>query len=192
MPKRINDTTTKFKPMALFEYDQSIYCLLSQTDGNKEFFIEVGDAQAININYLLNKNIFKIKSVGLYDTFLNTLEKANLEITDLVIIDKKDKTFFGQIEIYNKYTNELLYEDCKPSELICLSLKLKKPIFVFDSLIKDKRPKKDEIKRNLYIKSKYDLDNLTKEFNLSIENENYELANELKIKIDNLKKDLEG
>ena len=65
MPKRINDTTTKFKPMALFEYDQSIYCLLSQTDGNKEFFIEVGDAQAININYLLNKNIFKIKSVRL-------------------------------------------------------------------------------------------------------------------------------
>lgn len=190
MKRIICDTTSKYKPMATFSFEQSIYCLLSQVDGNKEIFIEVGDCQAIHLNYLLNKNIFKIKNVGLYDTYINTLEKANIEITDLVIYDRKDKVWFGQIELYNKLTNELIYEDCKPSELMCLSIKLKKPIYIYDGLVKPKKDKKT-LKRDFKIKQDIDISTLTKELKIAIESENYELATQLKNKIENVKDDKE-
>lgn len=186
--KRMCDTTSKYKPMTLFNYEQSIYCLLSQVDGNKEIFIEVGDCQAIHLNYLLNKNIFKIKNVGLYDTFINTLDKANLEITDLVIYDRKEKVWYGQIELYNKLTNELIYEECKPSELMCLSIKLKKPIYIYDGLVKSKKDTKT-LKRDFKIKQENDLSTLNKELKFAIDNENYELATQIKNKIEIIKND---
>lgn len=178
MKRNFNDTTSKYKPMTTFENEQSIYCLLSQTDGNKEIFIEVSESTAIHLNYFFNKNVLKIKNFGLYDTFINSLEQANVIINDLVIYDKKNDTWFGQIEFYNKLTNEIFYEEVRPSELMCISLKTKMPIYIYDSLVsqkgKKRKPKPSE---------KTNIDLLNQELSFYIEKENYEKAFEIKTKI---------
>ena len=187
MKRNFNDTTSKYRPTTIFENEQSIYCLLSQTDGNKEIFIEINDPTAIYLNYLLNKSLLKIKTFGLYDTLINSLEQSNVIINDLVIYDKKNETWFGQIEFYNKLTNEIFYEDIKPSELMCLSLKLKMPIYIYDSLVAKK-----EKKRTPKPSQKTNLDLLNQELSFYIEKENYEKALETKKKIQEIMSKEEG
>jgi hypothetical protein len=73
---------------------------------------------------------------------------------------------------------------------MCLSVKLKKPIYIYDGLVKPKKDKRT-LKRDFKVKQENDLSTLNKELKIAIDSENYELATQLKNKLENIKGDKE-
>lgn len=95
--------------------------------------IFIGPSEATSI--LLKLNEEKISRPMTHDLFKMVLDSVNVGITQIVINDVKDNTFYAQIFLSGKKEGE--YIDARPSDAIALALRMGAPIFVSEKVILD-------------------------------------------------------
>jgi bifunctional DNase/RNase len=152
--------------------------MLSEENGKKDIYIEIGDCEATNIFLNMNSDIFVQNRPDTYDTMISSLECFNIKIVSGLIIDRIQDLWISQLELFNIETKTTTYLDCRPSDLINLSLKLGISIFIYDKILYSKYLNKYD--KSLNIKKNYSLNKLKELLEDSILKEEYEKSAKLK------------
>ncbi len=169
--------------------------MLKEIGGERQVPIIVGIFEAQSIALAIEE--VKMPRPMTHDLFVSVLQEFGARIDSVVVSDLVEGTFYAKIEIRLK-NDQILYVDARPSDAIALALRMKATILVAEDVMqeagqylagKHREPaEKDE--------SIPEIQNLDRLFDLqnqlqgAIEEENYELAAQLRDQINSLQREL--
>ncbi len=156
--------------------------ILNEVDGKRRLPIVVGSFEAQAIALELEK--IKPPRPLTHDLIKNIVEALEVSLTEIVINDLKDGTYYAYLIIDNQEV------DARPSDAIALAVRFGSPIYVSEEVMKEASFLQDEegmeadfIKEEL-VNSK--LEELQKKLNDAIQKEDYEFAAKLRDEIKKL------
>ena len=120
--------------------DSQPVVILKEKDGDIYIPIWVGPLEADAIAVAL-QDIEVLRPLTA-DLLCSTLNAVNANIDYIVINDLKDQTFYANITIYDNWTKTEI--DARPSDAIAVSLRLKTPIYVENSVLEKAGVRPDE------------------------------------------------
>lgn len=112
--------------------DQQII-ILREHEGEREFPIVIGDAEACAIDRRLKK--IKRERPMTHDLLADVIETLHGELEKIVIHDLKNHTFYARLVI--RARGEVLEVDSRPSDAIALGVASETPIFVSDHVLRE-------------------------------------------------------
>lgn len=156
--------------------------ILNEVDGKRRLPIVVGSFEAQAIALELEK--IKPPRPLTHDLIKNIVEALEVNLTEIVINDLKDGTYYAYLTIDNQEI------DARPSDAIALAVRFGVSIYVSEEVMKEASFLQDEeetepdfVKEEL-INSK--LEELQKKLNDAIQKEDYEFAAKLRDEIKKL------
>lgn len=168
--------------------------LLKEVDSTRELPIIVGVFEAQSIALAL-ENIRMPRPLT-HDLFTNILNDLNIQIEEMMVSDLRDGTFYAELLLKDRKTNEMFKIDSRPSDAIAIALRVNAPMYVAYKVIEeagqeipvDSEPKSTETDVP-EIKNLTRLSELQSRLQEAIDNENYELAAKLRDQISQIEKD---
>ena len=164
--------------------------ILEEIDGKRKLPIVIGGFEAQSIAIALDKEIQPPRPLT-HDLFKNFANNYDIKIKQVIIHKLIDGIFFSSVICERNKEEEIF--DARTSDAIALALRFESPIYTYDKIldkagiilkkeIKDKKQKKfDESFKGFSIKE------LNKKIAKAIEDENYELAAQLRDEINQRK-----
>ncbi len=110
---------------------QIIY--LREADGEREFPIVIGDAEALAIDRRL-KGYKKARPMT-HDLLADVIERLGAELEKIVINDLKNHTFYAKLVI--RANGEVVEIDSRPSDAIALGVASETPVFVSEHVLRE-------------------------------------------------------
>lgn len=182
---KLEKNIIELNPVFILESEGTFFVCLEEFETQKEILIEIGDAEATNLFLNMNYDLFPTERPDTYDLMINSLLKFGIQITECIVIDYDDDTWFGQIELINLETKEVSYLDARPSDLLNICLKLDIPFLIYEDLLYKKNDSKlKEISKPI----DYSIIKLEELLNEYVLQEEYEKASEVKKLIEEKKK----
>lgn len=173
--------------------------ILKEVGGERQLPIIVGVFEAQSIALAIEH--VKMPRPMTHDLFIRVLTRMGISIQEVVINDLIDGTFYAQIMLKDKSDKSVTKVDSRPSDAITLALRVDAPIFVSEAVMDeaghllkisdihehkplDENPFVDELlDRLVEIKTK---------LQIAIDEENYELAAQLRDQIAALERELKN
>ena len=164
--------------------------ILEEIDGKRKLPIVIGGFEAQSIAIALDKEIQPPRPLT-HDLFKNFANNYDIKIKQVIIHKLVDGIFFSSVICVRNKEEEIF--DARTSDAIALALRFESPIYTYDKIldkagiilkkeIKDKKQKKfDESFKGFSIKQ------LNKKISKAIEEEDYELAAQLRDEINQRK-----
>jgi bifunctional DNase/RNase len=118
-----------------------------------------------------------------HDLFRSFMEGTDIKLNHVVITSLKENTFYATIELDKD--GETMDLDSRPSDAVAIALRMSAPIYVEEVVFEKAAVKVDPE----MTQSENRLEQLTKELDSAVEEENYERAAELRDKIKGLQSD---
>lgn len=198
------DNSTEFYIYGIIPYDRvnGSYSLIlkDNEDLGKMVSLIIGSAEAQSIAIFLEG--VEMDRPFTHDLFCNILMDREIDIEYIVIDDNHEQTFFATMAF-----NDGSVIDCRPSDGICIAIRLGSPIFINNDIVdvmsfeygnvkgmkssnteeeskKPKAQKKKQKDESLAVDEK----ELEKRLEEAIEKEDYELAAKLRDEISAIKK----
>ena len=106
---------------------------LRECDGDREFPIVIGDAEALAIDRRL-KGYKKARPMT-HDLLADTFERLGGELEKIVINDLKNHTFYAKLVL--RANGEIVEIDSRPSDAIALGVASDAPIFVSEHVLRE-------------------------------------------------------
>ncbi len=106
---------------------------LRECDGDREFPIVIGDAEALAIDRRL-KGYKKARPMT-HDLLADTIERLGGELEKIVINDLKNHTFYAKLVL--RANGEIVEIDSRPSDAIALGVASDAPIFVSEHVLRE-------------------------------------------------------
>lgn len=192
-----NDKYVEVEYGGVFVYNNTITLELFQGIEANETYIQIviGDIEATNLMYAAENDIFDFISNDTFDLYIESLDKFNIRVSGIVILNEERGVWKSQIELINLLTNETTYIDSRTTDAVILALKEDLPIMICEDLLiqHSKKYNESEENTNLDFLSKKQTKFTTKSQDLHqllqkyIEDENYEEAAKIKKEIDKIK-----
>ncbi|PIS28611.1 MAG: hypothetical protein COT43_06110 [Candidatus Marinimicrobia bacterium CG08_land_8_20_14_0_20_45_22] len=163
--------------------------LLREVGGNRQLPIIVGTFEAQAIALALED--VEMPRPLTHDLIVNILKILNMKITQVIVNDLRENTFFARVFLENETDHSSLQIDARPSDAIAIGLRMRAPLFVSDSVM-NAAGQLAVVQKNIPKSEKDvvpDMENLDKLFDLqkklqnAINEENYELAAKLRDQI---------
>ena len=110
---------------------QVIY--LRERDGNREFPIVIGDAEALAIDRRL-KGLKKNRPMT-HDLMADIIERLDAECEKVVINDLRDHTFYAKLVL--RAGGKIIEIDSRPSDAIALGVASDTPLFVSEQVLRE-------------------------------------------------------
>jgi len=111
--------------------EQIIY--LRERDGEREFQIVIGDAEAYAIDRRLKG--YRRPRPMTHDLLADIIERLHGEIERIVVSDLKDHTFYAKLVI--RANGEVIEVDSRPSDAIALGVAADTPIYVSEHVLRE-------------------------------------------------------
>jgi bifunctional DNase/RNase len=112
--------------------DQQII-FLREAEGEREFPIVIGDAEALAIDRRLKG--YKRGRPMTHDLLADIIGRLGAEFEKIVINDLKDHTFYAKLVL--RARGEVLEIDSRPSDAIALGVASDTPIFVSEHVLRE-------------------------------------------------------
>lgn len=178
------------------QFKEGAYALfLEEDNGLRKLSIVIGGCESQAIAIGLDKNIVSPRPLT-HDLFVSIAKQCNI-IVDKVIIHKLEKgIFFSSISFLNTKSNTDFTIDSRTSDAIAIAIRFQAPIYTYKTVLEkaksylsesstisedeNKSPKED-IAKDVITK-----DMLEKQLAAAIQNENYELAAQIRDQIKKL------
>lgn len=112
--------------------DQQII-FLREAEGEREFPIVIGDAEALAIDRRL-KGYKKARPMT-HDLLADIIEHLGAELEKIVINDLKNHTFYAKLIL--RANGEIIEIDSRPSDAIALGVASETPIFVSEHVLRE-------------------------------------------------------
>jgi len=157
--------------------------ILKEKNGNRTLPIVIGEYEAQSIALGL-ENIKPPRPIT-HDLALNLLEACGVKMDSVLITELKNNTYYAVIRLRKK----LKYwdVDARPSDAIAMAVRSTIPIFVDEQVMDIGAYEPEEAEADQEVKSfgtvDAELENLRKELQQAVENEEYEKAAELRDRI---------
>ncbi|MCG8407123.1 MAG: bifunctional nuclease family protein [Phycisphaerales bacterium] len=119
--------------IVISETSDSQIIFLREHNGEREFPIVIGDAEAYAIDRRL-KGYKKARPMT-HDLLADTIEKLHGELEKIVINDLKNHTFYAQLVV--RANGEVIEIDSRPSDAIALGVASDTPIFVSEHVLRE-------------------------------------------------------
>ena len=158
--------------------------ILEEIEGERKLPIVIGGFEAQSIAIALDKEIQPPRPLT-HDLFKNLANNYEIKVKQVIIHKLVDGIFFSSI-ICERDNEEEIF-DARTSDAIALALRFESPIFTYDKILDNagiilkKEKKFDESFKGFSIKE------LNKKIAKAIEDENYELAAQLRDEINQRK-----
>jgi hypothetical protein len=169
--------------------------VLGEEDGNRRLPIIIGAFEAQAIALELEK--IQPPRPMTHDLLRDTLESVEASVTEVVIDELREGTFFAKIRYTHNGDNDQL--DARPSDAVALAVRVDAPIFVSpdvldeagivaddDDSVSGLSPEESSAQEELSSDAT-PLERMEKELDQAIEEEDYERAAELRDQIEQLK-----
>ena len=159
------------------------------SDNNLKLPIIIGAFEAQAIALALEK--LNMPRPLTHDLFANFLDKMEYQVNKVVVNDLVNGTFYANIYMEDKENNNYVI-DSRPSDAIALALRVNADIYVNEKVFKeagqeiDTSDFKSQEKSETYSEGNKDVDklfDLQMQLQKAIDNENYELAAQIRDKI---------
>ena len=164
-----------------------ILLLKSNEEDHCVFPIVIGTSEAQTISIFL-ENIEIPRPLTSQLTF-DIISKLDVEILKIEIADFKDGIFFSKI--YLSKDAQIFEMDARPSDAIALAIKAKASIYISRELLESIALPSEELdvadELNNIESDEVDLSDLTKKLDQALQNEDYEMAAQLRDQIQKLK-----
>ena len=170
--------------------------VLGEEDGNRRLPIIIGAFEAQAIALELEK--IQPPRPMTHDLLRDTLDSVQASVTEVVIDELREGTFFAKIRYTHNGENDQL--DARPSDAVALAVRVDAPIFVAPSVLDEAGIVADEESaegvsglsteesaEEEISSSATPLERMEKQLDKAIEEENYERAAELRDQIEQLK-----
>lgn len=170
--------------------------VLGEEDGNRRLPIIIGAFEAQAIALELEK--IQPPRPMTHDLLRDTLDSVQASVTEVVIDELREGTFFAKIRYTHNGENDQL--DARPSDAVALAVRVDAPIFVAPSVLDEAGIVADdegaegvsglsseESAEEEISSSATPLERMEKQLDKAIEEENYERAAELRDQIEQLK-----
>lgn len=165
--------------------------LLKEAMGERYLPVIVGSFEAQSIALALEE--VQMPRPMTHDLFCNVIDDLDVEISEVVISELQDGTFFSKISLEGQLGNRDI--DARPSDAIALALRVGAPIYVTEAVMDEASVREigdtDELKKEVGIESakpeilpphKY-LHKLEQQLDQAVVAEEYERAAEIRDKI---------
>jgi bifunctional DNase/RNase len=170
--------------------------ILKEIGGNRQLPVIVGVFEAQSIALALQR--VKMPRPMTHDLFIRVLTRIGASVQEVAINDLIDGTFYAKITLENKHDQSLVHIDSRPSDAIAIALRVDADIIVSENVMEeagqllklpdfqkhlsvDETPAEDDfLDRLIELKTK---------LQISIDEENYELAAKLRDQISSLEKE---
>jgi hypothetical protein len=149
--------------------------LLGEVNGERKLPIIIGTAEAQATAVYLKHA--KTPRPLTHDLFATTLSALGVKLLRMLIYRANEGVFYSYI--YIKNGEEIIRIDCRTSDAVALAVRLKAPIFIYNSVLEQECIKSFiDFETNECDKKRHRLsiDDLEKELQDAINEENYELA----------------
>lgn len=110
---------------------QIIY--LREVDGEREFPIVIGDAEALAIDRRL-KGYKKVRPMT-HDLLADVIAKLGAELEKIVINDLQNHTFFAKLVL--RANGQMIEVDSRPSDAIALGVASDTPVYVSEHVLRE-------------------------------------------------------
>jgi len=169
--------------------------LLKEIGGERQVPIIVGVFEAQSIALAIED--VKMPRPMTHDLFVNVIQKFSARINSVTVSDLVDGTFYAQIEI-GLSGDKTLTIDARPSDAIALALRMKATILVAEEVMQEagqylSGKQRETIEKEEPIPEIQNLDRLFElqnQLQRAVEEENYELAAQLRDQISTLQREL--
>ena len=105
--------------------------LLQEMDGERQFPIIIGPAEAQAITFKLN-SIKPIRPLT-HDLFTTTLTVFDISLSEVLIYKAQEGVFYSQI--FLKKDEEITRIDSRSSDAIALAVRFNAPIYIYESVL---------------------------------------------------------
>lgn len=162
-------------------YTNTFDLVLKEEEGERIIAITIGAAEAQAIILELEKQTPKRPLT--HDVIRELLNEVELELTEIVIYDYKDGTYFSNLV----FEDDDIEIDCRPSDAVAIALRCDAPIYVADFILDEagkisqitKLPGgRVEIRANMTEKNRLEI--IESQLERAIATEDYELAAKLR------------
>jgi bifunctional DNase/RNase len=134
--------------------------LLREAEGRHRLLpIYIGSPEASAIHYAL-EGVVPPRPLT-HDLFLNTLAELGATITQVVVTEIRDRTYYAELHLTTSTGGKVI--SARPSDAIALAVRCGAPMFASDALI-------DEVGQEPAIEAEDDADEIIDEFKDFIEN----------------------
>ena len=172
--------------------------VLGEVDGNRRLPIIIGAFEAQAIALELEK--IQPPRPMTNDLFRELFENVSAEVTDILIDELKEGTFFAKIRYTFAGTEGQL--DCRPSDAVALAVRVTAPIYVAAEVIDEagiptedddqtlasvEEPAEEETESSAPEEPKSQLEQLEDKLQKAISDEDYELAAQLRDELTRMK-----
>lgn len=171
------------------------YLILGEKNGNKRLPIVIGDAEAVSILIALDKKQSFPRPLS-HDLAFLIFKELGIKIIYCSVVDIKENTFYGEICL--EFNGKKYVFDARPSDAIAFAVRANCPIFIADNVLEEAGIKSEDLEKaeeeteeNQEITSQattktpskthksledMSLEELKKELQKAVSEENYELA----------------
>lgn len=172
--------------------------VLGEIDGNRRLPIIIGAFEAQAIALELEK--IQPPRPMTHDLLRDTFEAVDVDVTQVVIDELREGTFFAKVRYQHNGTEEQL--DSRPSDAVALAVRVDAPIYVAPAVLEEAGITAEEEEMSSLAESAASsseeeeeesqtplsrLERMEKELEKAVEEENYEKAAELRDEIEQLK-----
>lgn len=173
--------------------------ILKEVGGIRQLPIIVGVFEAQSIALAIEQ--VKMPRPMTHDLFIRVLSRMGIAIREVVINDLIEGTFYAQITLKAKSAKSVTKIDSRPSDAIALALRVDADILVSEAVMAEAgqvlnvtdTPGKEAPTQNSFEDQLLDrLVELKTKLQIAIDEENYELAAQLRDQISTLEKELKN
>lgn len=173
--------------------------ILKEVGGIRQLPIIVGVFEAQSIALAIEQ--VKMPRPMTHDLFIRVLSRMGIAIREVVINDLIEGTFYAQITLKAKSAKSVTKIDSRPSDAIALALRVDADILVSEAVMAEAgqvlnvtdTPEKEAPTQNSFEDQLLDrLVELKTKLQIAIDEENYELAAQLRDQISTLEKELKN
>ena len=138
MANTFNDDIIEIIPIDITRTKNTYQLYMDTKNLDNPIHITVGDTEATNIFLNMNTNIFEFDRLDTHGLMIKSLEVYDVKIVGIIITDQDSDKWLTQIELINMNTQESTFIDTRPSDAICIALKLNLPINIYQTLLNKK------------------------------------------------------
>lgn len=164
--------------------------LLGEVDGQRKLPIIVGTAEAqATAIYLTHA---KTPRPLTHDLFATTLQALGVKLIRVLIYKVTDGVFYTYV--YLRQNEEIIRIDSRTSDAVALAVRLKAPIMIYDTILEQeciKTPLDIEMPRREPERKRASIEEMERDMQKAVAEENYELAACLRDEINNRQKEEE-
>ena len=181
------------------EFQHGAYALILSKDiGEQTLSIVIGACEAQSIAIGLESNITVNRPLT-HDLFKSFADLFNIKLKHIYIYKIEEGIFYSYLVFNDKKKD--LYIDARTSDAVAISIRFKVPIYTNEEVLKEtisienknqdlkkEKPKKSKSNKKNENKAEDDIKLLQKKLEKALEQENYELAAEIRDLINNKSK----